>query len=137
MVREEVTDTNKAQQILNRELYRYNHRQVHSTTQEIPYLRFQRALKESKSLFRSFQVRPPWVSPKDIFCLRVDRTIDAYRKISVNGLQLKINGAIPHELVTLRIYPLNRALSEIRFWSQNKLIDIQKLKNTDLFPMHF
>ena len=137
LVREEVTDINKAQQTLNRELYRYNHRQVHSTTQEIPYLRFQRALMESKSLFRSFQIRPPWVSPKDIFCLRVDRTIDAYRKISVNGLQLKINGAIPHELVTLRIYPLNKVLSEVRFWSQNKLIDTQKLKNTDLFPMHF
>ena len=137
LVREEVTDTKKAQQILNRELYRYNHRQVHSTTQEIPYLRFQRALKENKSLFRSFQIRPPWLSPKDIFCLRVDRTIDAYRKISVNGLQIKINGAVPLEKVTLRIYPLNRFLSEIRFWSQNKLIDVQKLKNTDLFPMHF
>jgi hypothetical protein len=137
LVREEVTDTKKAQQILNRELYRYNHRQVHSTTQEIPFLRFQRALQENKSLFRSFQIRPPWASPKDIFCLRVDRTIDAYRKISVNGLQLKINGAIPHEIVTLRIYPLNKVLSEVRFWSQNKLIDIQKLKNTSLFPMHF
>jgi hypothetical protein len=137
LVREEVTDINQAQQILNRELYRYNHRQVHSTTQEIPYLRFQRALRENNSLFRSFQIRPPWVSPKDIFCLRVDRTIDAYRKISVNGLQLKINGAIPHELVTLRIYPLNKVLSEVRFWSQNRLIDTQKLKNTDLFPMHF
>jgi hypothetical protein len=137
LVREEVTDTQKAQQILNRELYRYNHRQVHSTTQEIPFLRFQRALKENKSLFRSFQIRPPWRSPKDIFCLRVDRTIDAYRKISVNSLQIKINGAVPLEKVTLRIYPLNRILSEVRFWLKNKLIDVQKLKNTDLFPMHF
>jgi hypothetical protein len=137
LVREEITDIKKAQPILNRELYRYNHRQVHSTTQEIPYLRFQRALRENQSLFRSFQIRPPWVSPKDIFCLRVERTIDAYRKISVNGLQIKINGAVPLEKVTLRIYPLNRILSEVRFWSQNKLIDVQKFKNTDLFPMHF
>jgi hypothetical protein len=65
LVREEVTDISKAQQLLNRELYRYNHRQVHSTTQEIPYLRFQNALKEKKSLFRSFKIRPPWLSPKD------------------------------------------------------------------------
>jgi hypothetical protein len=137
LVREEITDIKKAQPILNWELYRYNHRQVHSTTQEIPYLRFQRALRENQSLFRSFQIRPPWVSPKDIFCLRVERTIDAYRKISVNGLQIKINGAVPLEKVTLRIYPLNRILSEVRFWSQNKLIDVQKFKNTDLFPMHF
>jgi hypothetical protein len=137
LVREEVTDINKAQRILNQELYRYNHRQVHSTTQEIPYLRFQRSWKENKSLFRSFQLRPPWLSPKDIFCLRTDRTIDAYRKISLNGLQIKINGASPHDSVSLRIYPLNRVLSEVRFWSNNKLIDVQKLKNTDLYPMHF
>ena len=137
LVREEITDIKKAQQILNREVYRYNHRQVHSTTQEIPCLRFQRALNENKSLFRSFQISPPWVSPKDIFCLRVDRTIDAYRKISVNGLQIKINGAIPLERVTLRIYPLNNVLSEVRLWSQNKLIDVKKFKNTDLFPVHF
>ena len=137
LVREEITDIKKAQPILNRELYRYNHRQIHSTTQEIPSLRFQRALKENQSLFRSFQISPPWVSPKDIFCLRADRTIDAYRKISVNGLQIKINGAVPLEKVTLRIYPLNHVLSEVRFWSQNKLIDVQKFKNTDLFPMHF
>ena len=137
LVREDITDIKKAQPILNRELYRYNHCQVHSTTQEIPYLRFQRALKENHSLFRSFQISPPWVSPKDIFCLRADRIIDAYRKISVNGLQIKINGAIPLEKVTLRIYPLNHVLSEVRFWSQNKLIDVQKFKNTDLFSMHF
>ncbi len=137
LVREDITDIKKAQPVLNRELYRYNHRQIHSTTQEIPYLRFQRALKENQSLFRSFKISPPWISPKDIFCLRVDRTIDAYRKISVNALQIKINGAVPLEKVTLRIYPLNNILSEVRFWSQNKLIDIQKFKNTDLFPMHF
>jgi uncharacterized protein (UPF0248 family) len=137
LVREEITDIKKAQPILNRELYRYNHRQIHSTTQEIPSLRFQRALKENQSLFRSFQISPPWISPKDIFCLRADRTIDAYRKISVNGLQIKINGAVPLEKVTLRIYPLNHLLSEVRFWSQKKLIDVQKFKNTDLFPMHF
>ena len=137
LVREEISDIKKAQPILNRELYRYNHRQIHSTTQEIPYLRFQRALEKNQSLFRSFQISPPWVSPKDIFCLRADRTIDAYRKISVNGLQIKINGAVPLERVTLRIYPLNNILSEVRFWSQNKLIDIQKFKNTELFPMHF
>jgi hypothetical protein len=137
LVREEVTDVRKAQRILNRELYRYNHQQVHSTTQEIPSLRFQRALKENQSLFRSFQVRPPWISPKDIFCLRVDRTIDAYRKISINNFRLKINGATPFQKVTLRIYPLTTTLSEVRFWSNNKLIDVQKLKNKDLFPMHF
>lgn len=55
-VREDVTDINQAQRILQQEINRYNHHQVHSTTQEIPYLRFQRALKEKQSLFREFRL---------------------------------------------------------------------------------
>src|SRR4030043_1125492 len=51
-VREDVADIKPAQQILGQEIHRYNHHQVHSTTQEIPYIRFQRALKERQSLFR-------------------------------------------------------------------------------------
>jgi hypothetical protein len=39
-VREEVTQIQQAQRVLNQELNRYNYRQVHSTTQEIPSFRF-------------------------------------------------------------------------------------------------
>src|SRR4030043_929807 len=53
-VREDVAEINPAQRILKQEVYRYNHHQVHSTTQEIPSLRFQRALNEKQSLFRDF-----------------------------------------------------------------------------------
>ena len=49
-VRDNVTDIRQAQSVLNREIHRYNYRQVHSTTQEVPYFRFQRALKEKLSL---------------------------------------------------------------------------------------
>ncbi len=87
-VREDVTEIKQAQRVLNHELYRYNHQQVHSTTREIPCLRFQKALKEKRSLFRAFQIKPPYQSVKDIFCLRMDRTIDPYRRISINNLQL-------------------------------------------------
>src|SRR4030042_101890 len=83
-VREDVTEINQTQRVLNHELYRYNHQQIHSITQEIPYLRFQKALKEDRSLFRTFQIKPPYQSTKDIFCLRIDRTIDSYRRISIN-----------------------------------------------------
>ena len=90
-VRDDVTDIRDAQKVLVREIDRYNYRQVHSTTQEVPYFRFQRALEEKRSLFREFRVRPPYQSVKDIFCLRIERTIDSYRKISANNLQLKVN----------------------------------------------
>jgi transposase InsO family protein len=136
-VREDVRDLQHAQRILRQELQRYNHHQVHSTTQEIPYLRFQRALKEKRTLFREFTLRPPFQSVKDIFCLRLDRTIDPYRRISINNLQLKVNHGIPHKVVTLRIYPLNQQISELRFWCEGNLIDVQRLKNSELKGIQF
>jgi len=136
-IRENVTDIKQAQKILNQELRRYNHRQVHSTTQEVPSIRFQKAIKENNSLFREFNILPPYQSTKDIFCLRIDRTIDSYRRISINNLKFKINNAVPREKVTLRIYPLNNSLSEVRFWSNGKLLDVQNLKNKDLQGVHF
>ncbi len=136
-VREDIKEIKQAQRVLNHELYRYNHQQVHSTTQEIPYLRFQKALKERKSLFREFTIKPPYQSPKDIFCLRMDRTIDPYRRISINNLQLKVNHATPGKTVNLRLYPSSNELSEIRFWCEGKLIDIQRIKNSDIKGVQF
>ena len=136
-VREDVKEINQAQRVLNHELYRYNHQQLHSTTQEIPYLRFQRALKENQSLFREFTIKPPYQSVKDIFCLRMDRTIDAYRRISINNLLLKVNHATPGKTLNLRIYPSTNEISEIRFWCEGKLIDVQRIKNSDLKGVHF
>jgi hypothetical protein len=135
-VREDVTDIQQAQMILNQELHRYNQHQVHSTTKEIPYLRFQRALKEKQSLFREFKIRPPFQSAKDIFCLRMNRIIDPYRKISINNLRFKLH-ADPRKQVNLRIYPLDDEISEIRFWCDEKLIDVQKVKNSELKGVHF
>jgi len=136
-VRDNVTDIKQAQRVLNYEIQRYNYKQVHSTTQEVPYFRFQRALEEKRSLFREFRVKPPFQSVKDIFCLRINRTIDPYRRISINNLQLKVNNATPRKIVTLRIYPLSNDISEVRFWCDDNLIDIQRVKNSDLRVVHF
>jgi hypothetical protein len=57
--------------VLREEVERYNHRQVHSTTKEIPSIRFNRARKEGNSLFRPFSMPKPYTSPKDAFCLRL------------------------------------------------------------------
>jgi hypothetical protein len=135
-VREDIADIKPAQQILRKEVHRYNYRQVHSTTQEIPYFRFQRALKERKSLFREFKIRPPFQSVKDIFCLRMDRTVDSYRQISISPLQFKVH-ADPQKEVNLRIHPLNDEIAEIRFWSEGKLIDVQKVKTSELKAIQF
>jgi hypothetical protein len=135
-VREDIADIKPAQQILRQEVHRYNYRQVHSTTQEIPYLRFQRALKERQSLFREFKIPPPFQSTKDIFCLRADRIVDPYRHISISSLQFKVH-ADPTKQVNLRIHPLNDQISEIRFWCEGKLVDVQKVRSSDLKGVHF
>lgn len=136
-VRENVTDIKHGQTLLNREINRYNYRQVHSTTLQVPYFRFKEAQNENKSLFRTFAVKPPFKSVKDIFCFRINRIADAYRKISLNTLQLRANHLNPRDYVNLRIYPLNKQISEIRFWVNGELIDIQKIKNSDLKGVQF
>jgi len=65
-----VTTLTEARPVLLEEVHRYNYLQVHSTTQEIPALRFEKALQEKRSLFRPFVLPSPFTSPKDIFCLR-------------------------------------------------------------------
>jgi len=136
-VRDNVTDIRQAQPILNREIHRYNYRQVHSTTLEIPAIRFQKALKFHQSLFRPFRIKPPFQSVKDIFCLRLQRTADAYRRISLHALELKINGVNPRDVLSLRLYPLNAAVSELRCWRADVLLDVLTIKNSDLKGVHF
>lgn len=136
-VRENVTTIRGGRRVLAQELDRYNHHQVHSTTREIPHLRFQRALQDKKSLFREFAVKPPLQSVKDLFCFRIDRIVNPYRKISINNLVLKVNNAAPRDKVNIRIYPLSPVMAEVRFWSHNKLIDVQRLKISDLNVVHF
>jgi hypothetical protein len=131
-VRENVSDIRRGQKILNQEIRRYNYRQVHSTTQEVPYFRLQKALKEGTSLFREFKVKPPYQSVKDIFCLRLDRTVDPYRRVSIKNLVLKVNGVSSGNKVNIRVYPMNQFLSELRFWCNGQLVDVQRAKNRDL-----
>jgi hypothetical protein len=93
-------------------------------------------LKQKQSLFREFAVKPPFQSPKDIFCLRMNRTVDAYRRVSVSNLQFKVH-ADPRKQVNLRFYPLNDQIAEIRFWCEGKLIDVYKIKTSELTEVHF
>jgi hypothetical protein len=66
----------------------------------------------------------------------MDRIVDSYRQISMSSLQFKVH-ADPTKQVNLRIHPLNDEISEIRFWCEGKLIDVQKIKNTDLKGVQF
>lgn len=136
--RENIRTIGQARQLLKAEVNRYNNHQVHSTTGEIPSLRFQQALEDKKSLFREFAVPPPFQSSKDIFCLRVQRIVNPYRKISFNNLEFRVEGVPIRGTVQLRIIPDRvSGMSEIRFWYENRLVGVQKVKSKDLNLVHF
>ncbi|MEA1963652.1 MAG: hypothetical protein U9O41_00755 [Candidatus Aerophobetes bacterium] len=136
--RDRIKTVQEGGEVLKHEVDRYNNYQVHSTTKEIPILRFERAIKEKKSLFREFKISSPYTSVKDIFCLRVKRKVDAYHKISINNLKLKVDKAPLRKEIELRIAPDEKTgLSEVRIWYKDILTDVYQVKNSDLNIVHF
>ncbi len=137
-VRNNVTRIEEGREILKMEIEAYNWRRVHSTTKEIPMRRLEKAKTNQKTLFRPFEIKAPFTSSKDIFCLRLTRIADGYRTISVNHLKLKVSGAMPRHEVELRMYPdLTTGLTEIRFWFKGHYVSSQKVKTEDLGTVWF
>jgi len=136
--RENIKTITEARQVLRAEVNRYNNHQVHSTTGEIPSIRFQRAQEENKSLFREFMVPPPFKSTKDIFCLMTERVVNPYRKISFNNLEFKIPGVSVRDTIQLRIVPhKDKGIAEIRFWRESEFLGTQKIRLEDINLVHF
>jgi transposase len=100
---EHITTLAEARSILREEVHRYNYQQVHSTTREIPALRFEKAQNENRSLFRPFSLPKPFTSIKDVFCIHHQRIADGYRKISIGGYSLQIPGIEPREDVDVHL----------------------------------
>lgn len=136
-IRENVKDINHAQRILNYERERYNYKQFHSTTQEIPSRRFNSALKAKKSLFRSWVIPKPFLSLKDIFALRCKRFIDNYHSVYIKPLRIKLSGVEARYPVDIRIYILSADFYELRFWYHGNLIKVIRQKIKDFLPIHF
>jgi hypothetical protein len=137
-VREGIKKIEETREILYREVFLYNNKRVHSTTGEIPSIRFEKAQQDKKSLFRPFTIRKPHESMEDIFCYRSKRTVDPYRKISINNLKFSISGVPIGEEVELRTgFNLKTRIATIRFWYQGNLVGQQQVKAEDLKGVHF
>jgi hypothetical protein len=64
--------------------------------------------------------------------------VNSYRKVSINNLELRISKTPLHERIQLRLIPDKESgLTEIRFWHENDLLGIQKVKNSDLSLVQF
>lgn len=136
--REGIKTIKEAEKVLEQEVTRYNYHQVHSTTGEVPILRFERAIKEKKSLFREFTIPSPYTSIKDVFCLRAKRKVNPYHKISLDNLKFKVHKAPLREEVELRIAPDEKiGMAEVRIWYKDILTDAYQVKNSDLNLVKF
>jgi transposase len=120
---EKITEFEGARQVLQEEIQRYNYHQVHSTTGEVPAIRFANAKKAGNTLFRPFALPKPYKSAKDIFCLRLTRTLDGYRRISLNRHSIEVPKVDVREDVELHLVPdLGKNVLEVRIWFKDKMV---------------
>ncbi len=120
---EKITAIDDARAVLKEELDRYNNHQVHSTTGEVPSIRFARARKEGKSLFRPFALPHPYTSVKDVFCLRDTRRVNGYRKISLSNHDIPVPNVPLREEVEVHLVPdVARGALEVRIWWENRMV---------------
>lgn len=123
--------------VLREEVDRYNNHQVHSTTREIPNLRFSRAIAEGNSLFRPFSVPKPYTSSKDVFCLRERRMVNGYRRISLFSHQIQVPSVPLREEVDVHMIPnIEKQVMELRIWWNEKMVHSLSLPLQG-FRVHF
>lgn len=135
---DQVTKFVEVRQIFREEVERYNMRQVHSTTKEIPIYRFEKAIKEGRTMFRRFEIIPPYQSTKDIFCLMMERVVDSYRTISLQNIKIRVPKAPPKQTIMIHLVPdTEKKLVEVRLWWKQELVSTQIFKEQELPLVRF
>ena len=119
---EKIVELGEVRAVLEGEVVRYNQHQVHSTTGEIPALRFARALSSGNSLFRPFSVPKPYSSPEDVFCLRETRITNGYGRISLFNHEIRVANVPLRQEVDVHLVPdSTRNTMQVRIWFQDAL----------------
>lgn len=135
---EKITTLQQAKEVLSQEVNRYNTKQVHSTTGEIPAIRFEKARKTGNSLFRPFSIPYPYKSTKDMFCLREKRMVNAYHKISLWNNEIVVPKVPLRDTVDIFIIPDKRKdLVELRFWWKEQCIHALTYPLNNFPSVHF
>lgn len=83
-------------------------------------------------LFKPLKLVKPNQHINDIFCLRAQRTVNPYRKISLDGIEIVVPGGKPRQAVDLKLIPgIENNIIEMRFWQGNKFLGNQNLPLQD------
>ena len=135
---EKLTAIEEVRDVLRDELDRYNKHQVHSTTGEIPSIRFEKARREGNNLFRPFVLPKPYTSTKDIFCLREKRMVNGYRRISLFNHEIEVPKVPLREEVEIHLIPdVARGALEVRIWWENQMVHSVTYPLKDFPRVHF
>jgi len=135
---EKLTTIDEVRAVLKEEVNRYNNHQVHSTTGEIPSIRFDKARKEGHNLFRPFVLPKPYSSIKDVFCLREKRMVNGYRRISLFNHEIVVPHVPLREEVEVHLVPdIERDALEIRIWWENRMVQSVTYSLKEFPRVHF
>ncbi len=137
--KEDVRSFNATRAVFREERDRYNLRQVHSTTGEVPIIRFEALSNAGKTMLRQFVIPKPFRHLNDVFCFREERVVDAYRKVSFHGMEFTISGALPRQTVEHRYAPAALdGCTEIRVWyRRQRLLDVKTVRTEQLRGVSF
>ena len=134
--REHASKIEDVRHILRQEVDRYNTRAVHGTTGEIPNVRFMNAVNDGRTVFKPLDItntKPPVISTKDIFCLRTERKVNGYGKISLNNMQISVPGNLADGTpIVLHIIP-GKVTTEVRFLRNNLVLGYQLIQTPKQF----
>jgi len=131
--KEGIRDLKDVRAVLKNLVQQYNYKWVHSTTKEIPAERLDRAIREGKTLFRPFTIKPPYTSSKDVFALRDQRVVNNYRKISIQNFELTVPNVPQRHPVDLRIVPhVKKNIAEVRMWFKSQLVSTQLVRHENI-----
>jgi len=136
-VYERLSTLEEVRSVLKEEVHRYNAHQVHSTTGEIPNIRFTKARQTGNSLFRKFTIPKPYSSAHDVFCLRESRTVNGYRRISLFNHSIEVpNVPLFHDVDVHLVPNTSTKLMNIRIWWKDKMVHTVSLP-LQSFRVHF
>lgn len=130
--KERLTTVDELRSALKELVGKYNTKWVHSTTKEIPIVRFENALSSQLCLFKPLKLIKPNQHINDTFCLRAQRTVNPYRKISLDGVVITVPGGAPRQTVDLKLIPDTwNNIVEVRFWQDHIFLGSQNLPLED------
>lgn len=134
---EKLSCLEEVRSVLQEEVKRYNNHQVHSTTGEIPQVRFDQARRAGNTLFRPFALPKPYTSLKDVFCLHATRMVNGYRKISFMSQEIEVPHVPLRETVDLHLIPdVEKRSLEVRIWWHKQMVRSLHLPLPST-PVHF